>query len=307
MSYEVLLHDGNADLAATDPVVGGERKSRGLIPRDYATYPVGYLDCAPPLAAVDMPLIPRSEWSERIREKVASKGQLSDVRNVGKFGQPIPSLDQNGKGYCWFHSGTSCVMLLRAAMNQPYVSLSAYAGACVIKNYRDEGGWGAQGLDFLTERGVPSEEFWPQRSMSRTNDRPETWANAALHKVTEGFVDLQAAQYDRKLTFDQVGTLLLCNVPVIGDFNWWSHSVAIMDLVEGSQLYGTLRDASGKLVGVPVIDAAFGSDPVAAGYGVRILNSWGDSWSENGAGLLAGSKAIPDGATAPRSTIPSVV
>lgn len=277
---EIVIDDSNyTQFCDPDYTVDGEKKSRGLIPRDYSRYPLGCYGSAVPFFAVDMPLIPRSEWSDRIKEKIATKSQLSDIRLTGNNGNIIPSLDQNGRGYCWAHSGTGAVMMLRAAMGLPYVGLSAYAVACIIKNYRDEGGWGAQGLDFITSRGVPSEAYWPMQSVNRSNDKPETWANAALHKVTEGFVDLQAAQYDRQLSFDQVATCLLCNVPVIGDFNWWGHSVCLLDLVETSP---------GK-------------------FGVRILNSWGDSWSDRGMGVLEGSKAIPDGATAPRVTIPSSV
>jgi hypothetical protein len=35
---------------------------------------------------------------------------------------------------------------------------------------------------------------------------------------------------------------------------------------------------------------------------VRIWNSWGDSWGENGTGILVGAKATPDGQIAPRVT-----
>jgi hypothetical protein len=275
---EILINDDTPQYMLGDAVVGGEHKARGLVPRDYSTHPQG---CYAPIPAwsVDMPLIPRSEWSDRIKEKVATRSQLSDIRLAGNNGQGIPSLDQNGRGYCWMHSGTSCLTVLRAVMNQPYVGLSAYGPACVIKGYRDEGGWGAQGVDFLASRGVPSEKFWPMKATSRSYDNPETWANAALHKVTEGWIDLAAAQYNRNLTFDQVATCLLLNQPVVGDFNFWSHSVCLLDLVETSP---------GR-------------------FGVRIWNSWGDGWSDRGMGVLDGSRAVPDGGVALRVTTPSVV
>jgi hypothetical protein len=273
---ELVINDSTPAHLYMEPVVDGDKKSHGLIPRNYLTHPQGCYAAAPALA-VDFPLIPRSEWSDRIKEKVATKSQLSDIRLKGNAGGVIPSLDQNGKGYCWAHSSTGSVMMLRATMNEPYVPLSAYAVACIIKGYRDEGGWGAESLDFIMNKGVPSQALWPQQSMSQSNDKPETWANALLHKVTAGFVDLSAAQYDRKLTFDQVGTLLLSNVPVVADFNWWSHSVCLLDLVEIS----------------------------SGSFGVRLLNSWGDSWSDRGMGTLEGNKAIPDGAVAPRTTLPA--
>lgn len=170
-------------------------------------------------------------------------------------------------------------MMLRAVMGQPYVPLSAYAIACIEKSYRDEGGWGAESLEFITNRGVPSSQFWPMQSMQRSNDNPATWANAALHKVSSGWWDVDLAQYDRQMTFDQVATLLLSRIPVVGDFNWWGHSVCLLDLVE--------------------------TEP--GSFGVRILNSWGDSWSDRGMGVLKGKQAIPNSATAPRVTVPSIV
>ena len=64
--------------------------------------------------------------------------------------------------------------------------------------------------------------------------------------------------------------VVLLGIPVVSDFNWWGHSVCTLDLVSLSP------------------------------FTTRIWNSWGDTWSENGTGLLQGSKALPDGMIAPR-------
>lgn len=175
---------------------------------------------------------------------------------------------------CWAHSSTSCVMMLRAMDNQPYIPLSAFAVAATIKNGRNEGGWGAQSLDFIVSRGIPDQKYWPQGSANLSHGNTECWNNAALHKVTEDWQDLTKAQYDRELTFDQVMTLLLSRIPVVGDFNWWAHSVALLDPVE-------IEPGS---------------------FGVRIWNSWGDEYSNKGMAVLRGNQAIPDGAVAPRAT-----
>lgn len=295
---EPLIHDGLPVEAHTP-----DTHARGLVPRNYGTHPRGCYESAP---ALDFPLIPRSEWPERIRDKEAAKSRLSDIRLTGNNGGPIPSLDQNGKGYCWAHSTTGTVVILRALANLPYVPLSAYAVACVIKNFRDEGGWGALSLDFITQRGVPSSQFWPMQSMSRANDNPATWANAALHKVTEGWIDLTAAVYDRTMSFDQEGTLLLSNTPVVKDESWWGHSIQGLDLVDGNAHRDVTRAESGKLATTAEFELMWGvNDPVTAGFGVRIWNSWGDSWGDRGMGVLTGSKAVSDGAVAPRVTIAS--
>jgi hypothetical protein len=73
-------------------------------------------------------------------------------------------------------------------------------------------------------------------------------------------------------------TCLFLRIPVAVGYNWWSHEVCAVDPVRVS----------------------------AGNYGIRIRNSWGSSYGEDGFATLAGSKAIPDDAVAPRVTLPSV-
>ena len=304
-----LIGDHNADalLAAGHPAVtGGPTNARGAVPRDWTTHPAGCYRSAPH-TAVDIPLVPADQVQQRWADAEAAGATLEALRETGAFGRRIPSRDQNGKGYCWAHSSTTAMLCVRAAMRQPYADLSAYAVACVIKNYRDEGGWGAQSLDFIAERGVPTAEFWPQQSMSRANDNARTWANAALHKMTEGWVDSAAPQYDRNLAWAQIQTLYVSLQPVVSDFNWWSHSVCGIGLRFGAQYRRATRGGSGKLLQLHEFDRAWATDhPVTAGAGNLIWNSWGDGWSKNGTGVLTGSKAIPDGSVAPRAATASV-
>lgn len=291
---EVIISALNAHEFISPVVVDGETKARGLIPRDRAKYPAGSLMHAKPF---DLGIIPRSEVQPRLQDQIGRKAQLSNVRNKGMNGQPIPSRDQNGRGYCWAHSSTSAALLVRALNGQPYADLSAYAVACIIKNYRDEGGWGAESLEFIANRGIPTSEFWPQKSVNRSNDNPATWENAALYKFTE-WMDLSDS-----LMEDQLITCLLLGIPVVSDFNWWSHSVCTMDLVSatGEFAFGVMRSQFGKLLTVSEFDVIWSmNDPVFAGLGTRIWNSWADSWSDNGTGLLTGRKAIPDSALGAR-------
>ncbi len=248
------------------PVINGEVKAHGLVPRDYKKYPKEMFD--PPK---DMTLIPKSEWSARIKEQEAKQSRTSDVLRAAG----IPSLDQDGVGYCWGHSSVGAVQALRALMNQPYVPLSAFAVCATIKKGADEGGWCGLSAKFIKEKGVPSQAIWPQGDRSyRKYDKPETWANAALHKVSEDWVDLARDVYDQNLTFEQVASCLLANIPLAVDFNWWSHSVMGCDLAE-------IEPGS---------------------FGIRIRNSWSDSWEDIGFSVLRGSKTIPDGAVALRVT-----
>lgn len=241
---------------------------RGYEPRNFATHPLSMF--APPSG---LALIPRSEWSARIKEQEATKSRLSDVRNAADNGKPFVNLDQGQVGYCWAHSTVHCVMVSRAVNNQPFVPLSAYAVAAIIKRGRDEGGWCGLSAQFCRENGVPAQKYWPQGDRSLSNDTPEMRANAALHKVTEDWVDLARPVHSQNLTFDQVATCLLAGVPCAVDFDWWGHSVCALDLVE----------------------------PEPGSFGLRILNSW-KNWGDNGTGILKGSKAIPVGAIAVAAT-----
>jgi hypothetical protein len=241
----------------------GQKRAKGLCPRNFETHPQGCFAVAAPLT---IPLIPESEWDDRIAEQEAKQSSLTHIRDKGSYGSPIPSYDQNGKGYCWAHGPTSAVTLVRAINNQPYVPFSAYMVACLIKNYQDQGGFGGEALSFIAKNGIASSAFWPLQSMSRSNDTPAMRGNAALNKC-ESWWDLSS---DKTTARAQLATLLLLNVPVVVDYDWWSHCVCAVRLVKRSP------------------------------FTITIWNSWGDSWSANGMGNLVESKAVPDSAVAPR-------
>ncbi len=309
MSYmhstgEIIINETNWKQFINPVLPDGSVGHHGLIPRQYNLNPLGSYPWA---KTVTFPLIPRAEWSARCATKAAEKSWLSDVRMTeGPNGGMIPSRDQNGRGYCWMHSGVSATLAARAAMGEPYADLSAYMGACIIKNYRDEGGWGAQGVDWLVKNGIPTSEFWPQRAVDRKYDTPAMRENAKKYTVLDQWADLTAGQYDRNLSFEQNATLFLSNQPTVVDFNWWSHSVCGLDLVDGSTQYSSTRMESGKLPQLFEFEVVWGmNDPVTAGFGIRIWNSWGDSWSQNGTGILTGNKAIPDGGVGIRLVHPA--
>jgi hypothetical protein len=265
---------------------------RGAVPRDYSVQPA-------PMYKVDFPLIPRGEWSERIRDKKAAKSQLSDIRNRMDNGQRAKSYDQNGQGFCWMYSVTAALTLARACAGLPYVRLSAHSGACKIKSFRDEGGWCGLAMEFVQKNGVVPESHWPAKSMARANDTAANWKEAEKYVALEGWVDLDVAVYDRNMTVDQVGTLMLSNVPGAFDFNHWGHSVCWLDVVDSAALRDQVRSGDGKLVDLATFDAVMGmNDPRTAGYAFSLWNSWTDTWGDAGVGLLTGSKMIPDGAVA---------
>lgn len=267
---DFLIDDDTNPDFYMDPVVDGETMGRGAIPRDYEVQPMGSDGGN---GAEMPPIIPKSEWSARIKEMEATKSRLSDIRrNALGPGKHIPALDQGHLSYCWSYSTGMAVMLARAVANMPYVRLSPTAVAAKIKGFRNQGGWGSLSMEWAVSHGYPSETVWPNQSLQKHYDCDQTWEDAAKHKVTHGWWDLSADVYSRNLPFDVVMTLLLCRVPVVVDFNWWGHSVCAMDPVE--------------------------VEP--GSFGIRIINSWKDSWGDLGESVLRGSKAHPNGSVAPR-------
>jgi hypothetical protein len=271
---ELVIDDSNFAEHVEANQANGQAFGRGYVPRDYGRNPVGsYAGVVP----FNMSLIPRNEWASRIRDLVQSKSTYADLRSTGNNGQSIKSLDQNGQGYCWAYSPAAAIVCCRLRDGQPYVRPSAHAVACKIKNFRDQGGWNPLAVEYAIKNGYPSILTWPEKSMNRNHDNAATWAEAANYKITDGWMDLTPPVYDRNLSFDQFFTCLLCRIPCPADYNWWGHSVCAVDPVE--------------------VDASLPLSDIRR-WGVRIWNSWTDSWGQIGMGVLVGNRAVPNGATA---------
>jgi hypothetical protein len=244
------------------PAPDGIPRAHGLVPRDYSIYPKEMYKPA------DIEIFTKDKLLEYMKENEAQKSTLAHVRDTAVGGKQMPCLDQGSVGYCWAHSTVHCVMLLRALSGQPYVPLSAYMVAAIIKKGRDEGGWCGLSGKFLRDVGVCSQQLWAQGDRNTANDNAACRENAALHKVTEDWMDLNSADYDHQLSTAQLHTVLVLGMPCAVDFNWWGHSVCALRPVEVE----------------------------AGSIGLEILNSWGMQWGTNGTGILRGSKAVPDGA-----------
>lgn len=250
---DLIVIDDNTNPADIDPT---GKFQTGLIARDFSTHPQGFMAEAKPF---DLPLIPVVEMKERLAEQTAKNSSLEPLV------KPRPILDQDGYGYCWGHSSTNVTMTVRAYNNQPYIPLSAFAVCSIIKNYRNQGGFCAQSLEFIAKVGVPSQALWPQGECRRALDTPEMRTDAAKNVVTE-WMDLDD---DPDVAAHQLATCLLLNIPVATDFNWWGHSVETFRLLSWEP------------------------------FETLIKNSW-KGWGDNGVGKLSGRRAKPNGAIAPR-------
>lgn len=251
-------------------------QEKGYIERDYSVDPETMFD--PP---DKMKVIDPSEWDARYDEQEKTQSSLEHIYLSGPNGEPaFVNLDQNGDGYCWDYSVGHSIMLDRLKQNQPLVRLNPHAGAAIIKQGRNEGGWWGLGAQFAREHGFAVEGTgpgqWPLHSRNLKYDTPELRKAMALYKIEEDWVDLTRQVYDQNMTTKQFATCGFNNIPCPSDFNWWGHSVCQVRWV---------RIERGS-------------------WGPLILNSW-KGWGRFGLAVLRGSQAIANGGGAIRKTTAS--
>lgn len=253
------------DDSTKDHIHSPRSMGKGYVERDYEIYPIEMF--AEPK---EIPLVPSSDWDAIIDEQEEQESSLTHIWHRKGY----QHLDQNGQGFCWAYSGAHAIMATRARDNQPYERLSAHAAACKIMDFKDKGAWCGLSSKFYGEFGCPTVKTWPEKSMSRAHDNPGTWEEAKRFQITENYVDLTRPVWGQNLTFDQVASCVLNNIPAQVDFNWWGHSVCAMRLK---------RIERGS-------------------YGLEIVNSW-LKWGDRGFATLQGNRTIPDGAVATRAVI----
>jgi len=248
------------------PVIDGEQKSHGLIPRDYSTHPEGCFAWAEPFP--DSLLVPEDEIDGRLQEMKGMKASLLDLREL--YYGTLKSLDQDGKGLCWAFSSTKATMyLFHKMMNAPMV-LSAWWVAGKVKHWADQGGWGGESINQIATAGAPLMSFCPGYQSSYDNAACQE--NAALHKIVKWYEGSQ----DKDKAFHQQASAHCLGLPCVGDYNFLSHSMCIAwtDSYKSPQ--------------------------------AQCDNSWGENAGNKGLYQLQGNKAKPDGLWIPYLVTPSL-
>lgn len=200
-------------------------------------------------------LIPRSEWSERLKYQKETKSRVSDVRLVSQ----VPSSHQGSTSSCWAHSVVNVVRLARVIAGLPHEGLSASSVQCRVKNFQDVGGWSGQALEFIVDNGIVPTSLWPENSFKRSLLTPEAVAVALDYRVTEWW-DFDSGD------LDQLASFLLQGGIGSGGWNWAGHAMAILDLVEVE----------------------------SGSFGVRVWDNYGEERGDRGMYVLRGWKAVPD-------------
>lgn len=245
----------------------------GLVERDYNLFP------EPMFASPsEMVLIPESEWDARYDEQEKLQSSLEHMYLSGSNSTPVfINLDQNGDGYCWNYSIGHSMMFDRLKRNLPIIRFNPHAGAAIIKNGRNEGGWCGEGASFATSDGMAVEGKgsgqFPLHSRDLRLVTTSVKAEMAKYRIDEQWVDLTRQKWDRNMTVAQIATDGFNNIPGPGDYYWWGHSVCRIRWV---------RIERGS-------------------WGQLIINSW-KGWGRYGLGVLRGKQAVPNGALGIRST-----
>lgn len=227
----------------------------------------GSLTFAPML---DLPLIPRSEWKDRVKQQEADGSRLSDLATR----DGIPCLNQQQTSYCHANSPCEAIMLLRAAERQPFVLLSPASIGGPVTGYKNQGAMIADDLQQIVNGGCASQSFVPPNQIGLAGFKSGWKEDALQHRVNEWW-DLG---HKNAQMFDRCFTILLTGIPVCVAYNWWGHAVTLVDPV-------IMPDGS---------------------FGFRFRNSWGADWPKagaNGYALLPEGKGTPDEAYAPRSVV----
>lgn len=183
-------------------------KSKGLIPRDFKSHPVGSLSYAPRMV---MKTYPRDEWKDRIKEKTAAKSWIWD-----RCKNRIPILDQDGYGWCWNHSLAGAAMCAREAANLDFVQLSPCSLGYVVGWDMNSGAWIGDALKAIQQHGICASPPFPMLTHDPRYWDAKAQQIAAMHKF-------QCFDLDSNI-WDELVTCALDNIVHDNGIHDWGHS-----------------------------------------------------------------------------------
>jgi hypothetical protein len=256
---EIIINDDDSTLKFAEP---SEGVGRGLILDRRGSRDYEYEDLASRFP--DELLIPRSDWQGMIKEQEEQQSRVSDYINRAK----LPHKDQGSTNYCWINAPVHCVEITRLIQNQKTVILSPASVGAKIKNYRNVGGWGREGLEGIVQWGLVPVSNWPANAIDRQYDTAANRQLALNYRVIEWYECIPR-------NLDQMVSLLLRRKAGAAGLNWWRHEVTYCECV---WLDGQIA--------------------------VRARNSW-KGYGDFGFFILQGSKMLPDDYVTPSSALAS--
>lgn len=217
------------------------------------------------LPMADIEIIPRSEWSARIKEREEKQMRMRDIRGRK------PIYDQQQNGYCWSYGPHNAATYARFRTNKPRRFFNPCAIAAIIMSGRDQGAWSGLALKAMTEIGMSPLTKWPGTSRDTRNDTPELRQEMKKFKVQEAYFDATKHPSEQYNKYDVVFSALLLGIPLSLDWMQWGHATSGLDPVE--------------------------FEPGA--FGIDIENSWAN-WGDNGWAVIPEQKWEPTNAVGVR-------
>lgn len=170
---------------------------------------------------LNIPLIPKNEWDDRINELEKNESTIQDMCNYFN----LPCLDQGSTNYCWVNAPTHCCEIIRLLETGQNFSYSPASAGAPIKNFRNVGGWGNEALEYFKKNGLNLTSDWPANQIDRKNYTQENREKALKHKTIEYFV---------LNSWEERVSCILSGIPIADGYNWWAHEVCGVGLVKGS-------------------------------------------------------------------------
>lgn len=204
-------------VALNAPVIGDNNWSNFVRPpRGFSKGYRGMWEpgCAAPktFADIGIPLIPESEWDDRIRQHEIDQTREYDL----SMAMGLPCKDQNGTNYCWVNSPTYCCDVIRLRETGRVIRHSPASAGAPIKNFSNSGGWGSQALEHFKANGLNLTEDWPDNAIKRSYYTDENREKAKVNIVLE---------YFKLDSWVEMGSCILAGIPTANGYNWWSHEV----------------------------------------------------------------------------------
>jgi hypothetical protein len=210
-----IVDDSNAHILADEQAAAYGEPS--VLPRSFA--PGELACCRAPGDAI--PLIPESEWIDRIKERKAL-GQFPGQRRralSAKRGKSVIKY-QNGLGYCHLYGLASSVEYLRQMAGLDYVELAPESGGGVV-GWQNRGGTMDRDIEWIAQRGFAPRNYVPEHSINPRTYK-SGWDNAAKAFAPAEWYDLTLTGSIWQAT---VSTLLAPQpLPVYMGCRWWSHA-----------------------------------------------------------------------------------
>jgi len=205
------------------------------------------------------PIVPRDDWDAIISSMEKGKTFPSQYAKRLK----LECINQGDTNFSWAAAAVYCVMFSRATHGLRNKALSTASVGSTVKHFENEPGCIIQAVEHICQFGIHSQDNWPQDKIDMSYDVQSSSNESKSNRVTEWY-ELYPGN------FDQLMSHLLHRIPVAVGYNWWSHAVVAVD-------------------------------PISLGggeYGIRVRNSWGNNYGNEGYLILTEKKASPDEAMA---------